>query len=170
MKVQVELDLGDVVGSRPYGEDGEAPITLLDAIVEQAAAQLRAKIGDDVKSNLRRRTQQITDEEIRAQVTPLVAKILENPVAPQLSGPPVPLAEHIADIVRKELADTTRSGSYDHRETVLSKLLKEEVQRALGSELRDEVTAAKGRVLGAMKDKAAEIIAETIERSAAGRL
>lgn len=169
MKVNIELDLGDIVGDQgPYDDDGRGePLTLLDAIVQEAGRRLVKQIDVDAAQELRQRTKTITDAVIRERVEPLVLKALTSEVKPEFGGKPKPLEQHIVEMVQGALK--WREGQYRSDDSMLVKLVKQEVEGVLTRELNAELAEAKSVVRSAVKERAAEVLAETIERMATKR-
>lgn len=166
MKVNIELDLGDIVGEQgPYDDDGRGePLTLLDAIVQEAGRRLVKQIDVDAAQELRRRTKDITDAVIRERVEPLVLKALTGEVQSEFGAKAKPLEQHIVEMVQSALK--WREGRYSSDDSMLVKLVRQEVEVALTRELQAELADAKGVVRAAVRERASEVLAETIERMA----
>lgn len=158
-----------------------------EAIVEAAAHELLQRReprdpdahGKDRPSTLEmrimRRVREVQDEEIRAQVRPLVAEALVKPIQKTGSfgdpiGEPMMLRDHIIAEAQKLWTQTVQGGTGRARtsETVLQTMVREEVEKAFANELRQVIAEARGDVLEAVKATGAEVLTETLERAARG--
>lgn len=138
-----------------------------NAILEHAAAQLLRQAGEEVRET-RDRIRLIRDEEIRAQVSPLVTQLLDSSV--QLTdeygsarGKPVPLRDLIVQKATEILSVRQAHGS---RHTVLEDFITREVERVFKQQLEKEVNAAREQVAAAVREQGARVIEETIRRMA----
>jgi hypothetical protein len=177
----IDLDLDQhLVRHIGYDEDGEertAPQTLEDVVIGQVVEELVNRAVRDQQSGysgLRKRVEDITREEISAAVRPLVAKALEGPIrrtnsyGEVLDRNPTTLRDMIFEQVTKALTKGSQQDRYGQRSTsVLSDLVKEHVDRILAKELKGEIDKAKAEVVGAVRAKGAEVLAETIKRAGA---
>lgn len=120
--------------------------------------ELQRRIQDEVLNVIR--------EEARAAAPGIAEKILAGEV-PQsdgygyASGRSKSIAEVIADEVKGQL----RHGSGRQGESVLDKLIREEVQRQLRTELKDVLDAAKREVAEALGKEAREALTGAIQRA-----
>jgi hypothetical protein len=136
--------------------------TLADLICQQALAKL-AK-GEPWNS-LAKRVQDVTDEEIRAHVTGLLAEALNGDLRRTNSygeptGEPTTLRSMIGEEAKKALTRST--DGYNRGETVLQKLVREQVAQAMKTELSEAIKEERAKVVAAVRDKAGQIIAEAI--------
>lgn len=154
--------------------------TIDEAIVEAAAHQIltqRTRRGDEdrpstLEMRIMRRVREVQDDEIRAQVRPLVAEALVKGVRKTNSfGDPIGEPQMLRDLIIEEaqtLWNKTADPRSRSRETVLQKAIREEVEGAFTRELKEVIAEGKSEVLEAVKTQAAEVLAEAIERSARG--
>ena len=139
-----------------HSYDGDS-VTVGDRVVQAITQHLVA--SKDVYPPLRDQVSKIRDEEIREQVRPLITEALTEPV--QLTnqwGDPVPgakqttLREVIVAEARKQF--TAKADSYSRSgQTILQKLVADEVTAAIRAVVADEVKRARAEVatqIGAM--------------------
>jgi hypothetical protein len=129
-----------------------------------AFAIMQKLVSDrDVYPLLRKRVSQIRDEEIRAAVTPLITETLTRPFRQtngygEAAGPETTLSALIvaeAKALMTKPADAySRSG-----QTVLGKIVAEEVSRAFKTVVADEVKRAKAEVAAQIGAMVAESVA-----------
>lgn len=156
--IEVKLDDLYVGGDKTFPE----------YVANLAAGRLVQKVVDDSHwAGLRARIEQITDDEIRAAIEPLVAEALGSEIEPVLGGARVPLRQHILDTAKKAL--TWREGSYESDRSMLTRLVRGEVDEVLAKELKGDLAEAKKRVREAVQAKGAEMLAQTIEQLAGAR-
>lgn len=175
MKIEVnvtDLDLSAAIDSYArYDHDTDEhidePVTLADKLVQQLVARA---VRDDATGypSLRKRVEQIRDEEIRALVAPAVAEAFAAPVRRtndwgEPISDPVPLRDQIIAEARKTLDGVTRSSSYDRTEPLARRLIRELVAAELQKELGDVIKAERDKVIVAVRDNAAELIAEAVK-------
>lgn len=164
-KIIIEVDLSRI----RLGEEGG---DLGDYIVGQAAIQLIANSGRDLRTLLADRVSRIQDEEIREAVRPAIAEAIERAAQPtdsfgNVKGEPRTLHEIIVAMTVKQLQ--TREGRFSSgsgAKTVLEEFIYQEVERTLRGELQEAVKEARAQVLAAVRDEGAKVITETIERMA----
>jgi hypothetical protein len=161
------VDLTSIIGSRrvgtSYEDEHEEPFTLADAIAEKVAADLRK---DNHWPDLKTRVAQIRDEEIREHLRPIVADAVAAPIKRtnvygEPTGQQVTLIEHI---VTEAQAMLNRPVDGSRSQTLVQKLIREQVDRALVAELRAAVTDEKTKVIAAIRNKAAELLTEAIKQ------
>jgi hypothetical protein len=177
----IDLDLDQhLVRFTGYDEDGEertAPQTLEDVVIGQVVSTLVAMAVRDEHSgyrDLRKRVEEVTREEITAAVRPMVAEALEGPIrrtnsyGEVLDRNPTTLRDMIFEQVTTALTKGSRQDTYGRQsKSVLSDLVQEHVERILAKELKGEIDKAKAEVVGAVRAKGAEVLAETIKRAGA---
>lgn len=162
----------------PYPSEDES---IEEAIIEAAARQMLATRSKDpgeeyaktLASRIRERLNRIQDEEIRAQVRPLIVEALQQPLRKtnefgDAIGPETTLRDLVVAEARTLWQKTEQSSHARSRETVLQKAVREEVENAFAKELRETIAAAKSEVLEAVRAQASQVLTETIERSARG--
>lgn len=127
--------------------------------VDRVPTALRRALEDQVKD--------VIAAQARAATPGIVNTILEQGVRAVGSfgdphGPTMPVREFIAQEIKREM--TRGSGSRDGN-TVLVKVIREEVQKVLADELKAVVEEAKGPVLDAVRTEASRVL-ERAMRSA----
>lgn len=147
------LDLNASVGGR----------TLADLIVRQALSKL-AK--GDAWPYLSDRVRKITDEEIRNHVAGLLKDALNSDLRRTNSygeqqGEPTTLRTLIAEEAKSALTQVT-DNYRGPRETVIGKLVREEVERSLKAELAVVIKEEREKVVAAVRVQAAQLIAEAV--------
>jgi len=173
IKVDVSnISLDSVIGTH-YTQTGEdtyrdEPETLADVVAAQIALALQK---DEEFKTLRARVLDLRNEEIREQVKPIVAAAIAAPVQRTNSygspvGEPVPLTELIVKEARDVL--TKRDGYGRDSLTLVQKIIRDEVDRAIKHELADIVAEEKAKVVAAVRAKAADLIATAV-REGVGR-
>lgn len=170
--IVIKIGLDEPIAGRmlSYGTHVEPPeimpATLYDMIAEAAARQIVE--GND--SELRRRATKM----VEASMTKLIDERLPD-VLDEVLGDEIvvtepwgdlkfkgTLRELIAKRAQEQLKVPDNSYGRSHRETVLSKVVEDQIDRALQKELTEVVTAAKANVLKKLEEKASEIMASTI--------
>lgn len=174
--ITVEIDPERELPERYLGSNEDGPIygsiTLIDAIVGAAAERLVGKVEEKLTEKvgfavdekigllLEERLPQIIDDVLGGDIT-----VTDNWGAEKSHGT---LREAIVKHAQQEL--TIREGrSLGMNETVLSKTIKEEIDRRLGSELSAAVKEAKELVTGKVREVAAEQLADAITRGVTSR-
>lgn len=123
--------------------------------------------------NLNDRVRKITDEEIRAHVTELLKDALTGDLRRtntygEPHGEPTTLRTLISEEARRAL--TALTDNYrGPRETVVGKLVREEVERALKTELVEAIADEKTKVVAAVRAKAGQLIAEAVTKGVGGK-
>jgi hypothetical protein len=157
-----------------YGYDPEAdeevyegPHSLRDEIVLSTATLLTKSLRGDIQK-------QINDavrERVLAEVTEMVRDGLVNGTLQRTDewgrtqGDPKPLI----DIIRETAIETLEKKNGDtygrNKETMLQKLVRDQVTLAFTKELQAEVDRARAEAKKAIHDQAAAVISETIDRA-----
>lgn len=146
------LDLNTQVGSG----------TLADLICRQALDKL-AK--GEPWNNLAKRIEQITTEEIRAHVVDLLKDAITGDIRRTNTygepyGEPTTLRAVIGEEAKTAL---TRSvDGYGQRQTVLQKLVREQIEQAMKAELSEAIAEERAKVVAAVRTQAAKLIAEAV--------
>lgn len=162
--VTITLDT-EVDGWIEYDDETGEPIgrgrTIADAIVSDTVQRLVSTLDREVKSMIREQLR----EAISTQVAGLVAETIANPVQltnqfGERTGKEETVRQHIATEVQKQLSQ--RGSSFDSRDSVITSVLRKEVQDALSKELRDSVIEARNIVVSAVKNQASAILAKAI--------
>lgn len=172
--MQIEVKVGDVdlgTAIRGYYGPNDEPATLADLVVTELASRF---MQTDDWSTLRRRIREIRDEEIRAQVTPMIAEAVAKPIQRTGAygdpiGEPISMREVVVDEARKILQGTPK-GRYDRDAQPLGRqLIHEMVNRELKTELADAIKAERQKVVDAVRAQAAELITEAVTKGVTGR-
>lgn len=139
-------------------------------VLSRAAVSLADQVSRDGRNVLIRRIETIADEEIRDMIKPMLEEAFGSLLQPtdhfgHPKGEPRTLAEVIVEMAQKELKRP--SDRHDSRsETVIQKIIRDEVQRQIGGELKQAVAQGREEVLAAVQAEAAKIIGETVARMA----
>jgi len=174
--IHVEIDPHATLPERYLGADEDGPrygpMSLYDAIICEAAHRLvedakKDGLKEDYRS-LTEHVRQLRDEEIRAAVAPEIEAALSKPLRKtnqygEATGADTTLREMIGEEVRKQLA--APADRYDRKETVLQRVIKEEVDRALTDELKTALAAGKSEVLAAVRKRGTEVIEEAVRKA-----
>lgn len=167
LNISIEgLSLDTVLGERyDLDADRNVPLTLADAIVEAAARRLAGGADwPDVKSRVR----QIRDDEIRKRVAAEIEAAVTNSVQRtngygEPIGEPTTLRQEIARIAGEAVKLNTRASGLSHQSTALQEVIRTEVDKALAAELKSVVDGEKAKVVKAVRDKAAELLAQAVK-------
>lgn len=151
-----EVTLDTVV----HSYDGDVT-TVGDGVVHAITERLTR--DRDIYPTLRTRVEQVRDEEIRKSVAPLVIEALTAPVRQTNSfgepiGPETTLSSLIMAEAKKLL--THKSDNYGNRnETILQKLVADEVRAAFKTLITDEIKAARAEVASQIGSLVADAVA-----------
>lgn len=157
------------IGYDADGEPIEEPQTIEDVILERAAVLFVAQAVNAEKqgyNTLRDRVSRISDEEIRARVTPLVEEAMTTPFRRtntygEPTGEATTLRDQIVKVAQDYLSKPADHYSRD-KGTVVQQFIAAEVKKAIAAELKDALAAAKTEVAAAVKNHAAAMIQKTI--------
>lgn len=164
------------LGTR-YTHDGEPsaePMKVIDAIVQEAARQVVDRTIDyDFKREIQKAVNRNLDTEIFARLQPLLDKAFNRQFQQTNEfGEPIgdnkTLSEIIAAKADKELKLNSRERGvgYGATESMLTKLIRDEVEHRLRTELTAVVAEAKKEVIAAVQAEGGKVLAETIARMA----
>lgn len=155
MQQQITVDL-----------DFDSPGDLTEKIIAELSRQIlvreegRDDEGFGISAEIKRRREELIDEAIK----PMVDELLEKPI--QLTngygepkGEPVTLTEVVMERITAHLNQKTRYGS---EKTNLDEMIDKMIGYGLKGELQKLVDQAKGQIRAAVKEKAAQVIAETV--------
>lgn len=165
------IDLNTVLGEEiayynPETEETERrPQTLADLVAKKVTALLTK---DDSWGGLRKRFLQIRDEEMRTAVKPIVAEALAGPIQKtnrygEPTGATTTMRELIIAEVSKALHEKADRFS-SSGPTFLHKAVAETVRAMLDAELKAVFDAEKAKIVAAVKDKAADLIADAVKQ------
>ena len=174
MNITVTVDdvtLGTAVG-QVFGYDSETgePFTMGDrTLADIVAAQIVDRLVQDRDRwyELSRTVADIKRDVIREAVLPMIEKAIAEPIQKTSGygdpiGEPVTLREVIVDEARKVLnkpADQySRSG-----QTVLGKVVAEEVHKAFAAEIKDAVQQARQKVAGEIGQQVAAAVTNAMK-------
>lgn len=172
IKVNVEkIDLSEYIGTH-YDEDGDRVPggTLGDAVVRQLVEQFAKS---DSYRGLAERVQTIRNDEIRAQLAPVIAEALAEPIQTtnaygERTGAETTLRELIAAEARRYL--TERDNSYNAQKgTRLQIAVREAVDAAFRAEIAAEVKQAKEAVVTQLGATVAELVSAAVREALAKR-
>lgn len=152
-------------------EDRYSSASLADLLV-QASAELLVKragrtIDSAVQDAVTTRAQELTEEYVRTALETGTLQETTDTGIPK--GEPRPLLTLIRDAAIKVLTVPQGDGYGSRgRQTMLAKMVDEAVGKALKVELQAEVATVREAAKKAVRDNAADVIAETIERATRG--
>jgi hypothetical protein len=162
--ITLDTEIGDCEIDPETGDRVGPGATILDLVVAQAVTKLIPSIREDVAAAVTAAAQR----EITDQVSVMVTEVLAEPFQTtdrwgDLKGKPVTIRERIAEEIAAQLKPA-KSDPYNRStsSTVVTDVIKEEVRDALNKELKATVQAARERVVGAVKDHAATLIADSV--------
>lgn len=139
--------------------DGDGGKTIGD---EVAYLALRRLADDrDGWNSITQRVDRITDEEIREHVRPLITGALTRPFRQTNSfGEPVGQETTLSSVIVAEARNAfkVRADSYGSNQTVLQKLVAEEVQKAFKDVIAEEVKQARALVADQIGEQVAEAV------------
>lgn len=158
--MKFEIDLGTTFAS-------DAAVS--EAIVQECARRLLQQY--DLTDDVRRRMKQVTGEEIKAAVQPLIKAALDEGFQPTDSfgspkGDPTTLRDMIVQEAKRDLGASKQPGYHGSKQTLLEEIVGREVERAVREDLKQAMDDARKQVRAAVEKNGAEILAQTIERMA----
>jgi len=167
-----DLDLAEKIGAY-YDEDGDliGGKSVADAVVSKLVAQ--AAQGDYAK-DLKRRVEEIRDEEIRRRISAAVESALAEPINltngyGQRTGQTVTLTELIMQTAEKWLSETERDRRTDRSERRINLLVRTQVDEALKTEIADAVKAAKETVAQQLGKSVADVVTDAVRAGLTAR-
>lgn len=153
-----------------HDEDMWEPSSLTVQIAEATANHLVKAMRREVKTMIEDKV----GDQITQQVKALVREHIEGTDVTETDEfghakgtPPKPLTQMIVQAATKGLH---QADHYGRGQSPMQKMVDEAVGRAFKNELAEAVKTAKQQALAAVQNSAAEVIRETIERSARGLL
>lgn len=173
----VEIRLDMPIEADEYDHETGAPMapgrTLRDLIVDRAAAQLVASLGDGVKREITMAVTATVQDQITAKVSAWVEAALARPLQKtthygEPTGEALPLSEFVTQRAKDWLTASVNSrgepaNTYDRGgKTRIAHLIDTEVDRAMSKELTDSIRAARAQVVGAVQVRAGELLGEAI--------
>lgn len=161
-----EVTLESVV-REVYGDDGPEPRTIGTEVAQLLANHV---IRDrDVWPPFRDAVTHIRDEEIRKAVAPLIAEALTTPKQQtnswgESTGPATTLSEVIVAEARTQLGQKTGDSYSSDRRTIVQKLVADEVTKAFGKVIAEEVAKARELVAGEIGQRVAAAVQEGLRK------
>ncbi len=148
MEINVEVSEVTLASIVHEATDYDRSMSVADLLVQAALARLTA--DREGWGSLQARVCQIRDEEIRAQIQPIIAQALAQPLCQTNSfGESIGLETTLRELVIKEakavLTQPADRGSHS-RETFLAKTIREQVRIVLVKDVAEEVARAKEAV------------------------
>lgn len=179
IKIELELDLNHhLARSIGYDEDGEIvqeATTVEDIVLGLAANKLvQSIVTKEASDYLRQTVERIRDEEIRAQIRPLIAEALTKALQPasaygEPKGEPTTLAEVIAKRALAELQLPRDQGYGRQKRTLAQEIIAKELDHKFTAELKKEIEAGKEQVRKVLREQGAALIEQAIEKAGSGR-
>lgn len=188
VNIDLEIDLRDVMlpGHRGYDEDGEpvpAPRSVEEALFEAAAVSLANKAIEDkegrqaYRETLRDRAREILEQKINERAGEMVEQALDQSFQPtnqfgQPTGDPITFQEYVTTRIEKWLHEqdpTDKSAMGGRRRTNIEGIISNAIDTKFRQKLNEQVNKGRDEVLGTMREKASEIMAETMTRLSEGK-
>lgn len=173
LHVEIDIDLDAHLAAYSH-DDVPEQARLADLVLDYAARQVLAGMERDLRVDLSRRMREITTDEISAAIRPTVHAAIAGSVQRtneygEPLGPETSMRDEIMRVTREYL--TRRDGTMGRTggATVVEAFIKAEVANAVKTVLKDELDAAKAELRAAIEGRAAEVLAETIEKLRTGR-
>lgn len=167
---KIEIDLAQFLGV----PDDE--FNFRDVVVAEAA---RRALDGETRTAVRERVTRIADDEIRSVLKPMIEEALTRAIQPtnsygELKGAETTLREVIVERTRKWMTEVDpdaarRLNSTGARPTRIEAMIEKEVAVAVRTDLKDAMEEARKQVADGVREKAAEVISETIARMALPR-
>lgn len=144
-----------------------------EAVILAAGKALANIIYDSVgtKAALARSLRDEGVETVRREMEPIVRAALDEPFpVSNVYGEPTGRVVSLRELIMAEAKGwlEKKEGPFDRQQTRLQKFISESVNQVIKRELTEALTAARAEVTAAVKNKGAELLAETIRRMATG--
>lgn len=170
--MNLEVNVTDVDLSAVVREDTEyGPAVKLGDLVIAELVQRYMRTED--WPTLRKRVTEIRDEEIRAQVTPMITEAVARPVQKTNTyGEPIGEATSLREVVideARKILQGTKGDSYNRKEGLGRQLIREMVEKELRTELTEVIKEERQKVVNAVRAQAAELITEAVTKGVTGR-
>jgi hypothetical protein len=167
IKMTLELEFDPNRYVHRVGEDEWAPASIEDMVIQAAAEKvLEREVRNEIAGIIRDKVEDLAITQLRGVLEPLISDAISGGIGRGF-GDKVPIDEWVTRYVEKQLTISNPNSGYPSQQTMLDKLLREEIDRTVGHELRQAIDEAKAQVRQAVKEKGAEVFAEVIERMAA---
>lgn len=172
INVTVEgVDLTSVIGEHAeYDSDGEYiggnGVTIADKVAQHLARDL---MKDDSYRTLKQRVMDLRDEEIRAQLKPIVEAAITGSIQRTNSyGHPVGEPTTLHDIILAEVntyLTANVGGSYNKPTTTrIKSFVAEAVETVIRKEMATVIAEEKAAVVAVVRSKTAELLAEAVKQ------
>lgn len=170
----VTIDPGAELPSRYLGSDEDGPhygsMTLYDAIAETAAAKLLKLVEKDLRESLGERITAKVDELVEAEVPALFREALDGELTVTNDWGEKKASGTLREIIVKQMQGQLTVGnrnSYGSR-TVLSEVIREEIDHTLKRDLGAAVAGAKADLVKKLQVEAGAVMADTIKNAIKG--
>lgn len=167
-EISLSTAVADVIG---YDKDDGAPHkagerTVGDVVAEKIVDRI-IETGDDHWQMLRERVRDIRAEMIREAVRPSIEEAISAPLRKtdgfgEPMGGPTTLKQIIVDEARKMLSKPA-STDYRSSQTVVQKIVAEEVKQAFVAEIKDAVKQAREQVAGEIGQQVASAVSAAMK-------
>lgn len=168
--ITVDIDPTKELPERYLGSDEDGPrygsMTLYDAIAEAAANQIVGKVEKKLATTIAERVNERIGELVDAKIPVLFEEALtEQLVVTDNWGGEREKGTLRELIVKQVQSELTVSSRNSYGETALDKVIKEHITYGLTGELSKAVEAAKADLVKKLRDKASEVMADTITKA-----
>ena len=174
-----DVNLNDVIEGRgPWDEDAEryAPLTLADLVAEKLADRFIQQERSEWPG-MRKRVSDVMNETVRERVIPIVDEAMSAPIrktnsyGEPINGSETTMRELIISTVTSWLTGPAGSngGSYGERKTNAQVLVQAAVGRELTKELSEAIATERAKIVKAVRDQAAAIIADAVSKGVGGK-
>ncbi len=171
IKVEVELDVSDLHRYVQTSEDDFAdhPVSITEAVVAQAAAvlvrQVRIQVQEQVQGLVAEAHREVVKETVQGWVRERLDKgVQRTNDYGDPTGVPVPLGDIIKVEITRQLQPSSRS-AYSNEKTVLSRVIEEQVNRQLATDLQAAFATARGAMLQAAQDAGAQALRAAVTKA-----
>lgn len=168
--IHIEFDL-DYTGHRQVNADGDyAPSETVEEAIIRCAGEAAWNAVSNKSDNWSKavKVSEIRAELIRERLIPIVEEAISQSIqqtdnfgSPR--GEPITIAEYVTKLTTEYL---TKETDYRTKETVVKKLIREQVERTVNDQLIAAMKDAQKEVMDAVKAQGAEVLAKTIAKMA----
>lgn len=170
-RVTVSFALEDIY-RQTYHEGGYDHLP--EVIIHTLATEMVKKLAEDRDGyqRLRDHIARVRDDVIREMVTPVVAEALTAPIqrtnsyGEPINGPTTTLREQIVAEAMKVITGPSGDSYNSRGETRLQVAIRKEVESTWEREIKGAIDSAKAEVRKAVQEKAAAVLAQTIQQMA----
>jgi len=149
--------------------------TLADLILEECSRKILEDFHrDEALNDLRKRVQQIRDEQIVQAIQPTIDEAISAALQPtdafgQAKGDPKTLREVIIERAVDYLKKPIQGASYGKASTVVEKFIEEAVTNAVARDLKTAFEEGHAQIREAIKVKGAEVLEQVLVQMAKER-